>query len=109
MIRRPPRSTLFPYTTLFRSLVGALGRGEAGEGVAAMLPLDARQLLADELQRLVPGRLAERLVPRRRGGDAGPDVHVQPLEQRQLAPRLADGAGRGRPPGRFGPPPGRPP
>src|SRR2546425_3351818 len=24
MIRRPPRSTLFPYTTLFRSLVTAL-------------------------------------------------------------------------------------
>src|SRR2546425_5470690 len=24
MIRRPPRSTLFPYTTLFRSLVGLL-------------------------------------------------------------------------------------
>src|SRR5256885_16747992 len=27
MIRRPPRSTLFPYTTLFRS-----GKGEAGGG-----------------------------------------------------------------------------
>src|SRR2546425_8364815 len=27
MIRRPPRSTLFPYTTLFRSLRGA-GTGE---------------------------------------------------------------------------------
>src|SRR2546426_8712226 len=25
MIRRPPRSTLFPYTTLFRSLADALG------------------------------------------------------------------------------------
>src|SRR2546426_4970853 len=25
MIRRPPRSTLFPYTTLFRSLVYQLG------------------------------------------------------------------------------------
>src|SRR3712207_7729979 len=25
MIRRPPRSTLFPYTTLFRSLTPALG------------------------------------------------------------------------------------
>src|SRR2546425_7335737 len=25
MIRRPPRSTLFPYTTLFRSLHGASG------------------------------------------------------------------------------------
>src|SRR2546427_4840443 len=24
MIRRPPRSTLFPYTTLFRSIVAAL-------------------------------------------------------------------------------------
>src|SRR5260221_11436219 len=24
MIRRPPRSTLFPYTTLFRSVYGAL-------------------------------------------------------------------------------------
>src|SRR5256885_9720189 len=32
MIRRPPRSTLFPYTTLFRSGVGRLplhARGEA--------------------------------------------------------------------------------
>src|SRR3712207_6943451 len=26
MIRRPPRSTLFPYTTLFRSAVDRLGR-----------------------------------------------------------------------------------
>src|SRR2546429_5288964 len=25
MIRRPPRSTLFPYTTLFRSLAGSAG------------------------------------------------------------------------------------
>src|SRR5438552_13872573 len=29
MIRRPPRSTLFPYTTLFRSLMGILGFGLA--------------------------------------------------------------------------------
>src|SRR2546430_13273976 len=28
MIRRPPRSTLFPYTTLFRSLAGKLVRAE---------------------------------------------------------------------------------
>src|SRR2546427_5916231 len=26
MIRRPPRSTLFPYTTLFRSIVEGTGR-----------------------------------------------------------------------------------
>src|SRR3712207_7214522 len=32
MIRRPPRSTLFPYTTLFRSLAGITGRRlESGE------------------------------------------------------------------------------
>src|SRR2546430_13224154 len=30
MIRRPPRSTLFPYTTLFRSEHGLLG-AEAGD------------------------------------------------------------------------------
>src|SRR2546430_9387176 len=28
MIRRPPRSTLFPYTTLFRSKCGAIHWGE---------------------------------------------------------------------------------
>src|SRR3712207_7729527 len=28
MIRRPPRSTLFPYTTLFRSPPGRGGRGQ---------------------------------------------------------------------------------
>src|SRR3712207_7489099 len=32
MIRRPPRSTLFPYTTLFRSVI-ALAHGLAGEPV----------------------------------------------------------------------------
>src|SRR2546430_10018114 len=33
MIRRPPRSTLFPYTTLFRSRRAArLGRAGRGEG-----------------------------------------------------------------------------
>src|SRR3712207_7815253 len=30
MIRRPPRSTLFPYTTLFRSGTDAGDRGDAG-------------------------------------------------------------------------------
>src|SRR5256885_12591845 len=34
MIRRPPRSTLFPYTTLFRS-VGRTARGRRGSPVVA--------------------------------------------------------------------------
>src|SRR2546422_9243193 len=33
MIRRPPRSTLFPYTTLFRSTAGILGTERIGNGV----------------------------------------------------------------------------
>src|SRR5258706_7913319 len=32
MIRRPPRSTLFPYTTLFRSLWQASAAGGLGRG-----------------------------------------------------------------------------
>src|SRR3712207_8331662 len=41
MIRRPPRSTLFPYTTLFRSRerfgrLGAEGKGQVGAMVAAV-------------------------------------------------------------------------
>src|SRR3712207_8516589 len=31
MIRRPPRSTLFPYTTLFRSLIIRAVAGERGD------------------------------------------------------------------------------
>src|SRR2546428_5216116 len=36
MIRRPPRSTLFPYTTLFRSLLKVEKDEAAGEGVKAL-------------------------------------------------------------------------
>src|SRR2546426_8166309 len=40
MIRRPPRSTLFPYTTLFRSVEGQHGRaadpGRLGPGGARL-------------------------------------------------------------------------
>src|SRR2546425_2473160 len=34
MIRRPPRSTLFPYTTLFRSRGAHARRGAAGDRAA---------------------------------------------------------------------------
>src|SRR5256885_8362915 len=42
MIRRPPRSTLFPYTTLFRSLRDrAAARGRCGVGAAQVQRLEA--------------------------------------------------------------------
>src|SRR5256885_13472017 len=36
MIRRPPRSTLFPYTTLFRSLVRVDDPSGPGQGIGAV-------------------------------------------------------------------------
>src|SRR2546430_4938412 len=38
MIRRPPRSTLFPYTTLFRSWIGAALEGEVSDKEVSPLP-----------------------------------------------------------------------
>src|SRR3712207_7517120 len=58
MIRRPPRSTLFPYTTLFRSPVLA---GDVRRVVGERLVARSR---ADEHQR-AGGRLDE---PRQHGG-----------------------------------------
>src|SRR5256885_6211192 len=41
MIRRPPRSTLFPYTTLFRSAFGHPPPAERGEGqLVSLLPAE---------------------------------------------------------------------
>src|SRR2546422_8172294 len=58
MIRRPPRSTLFPYTTLFRSLV--VGDEHAGH---VDLVVQATEPLAQLLAHLGVER-AERLVER---------------------------------------------
>src|SRR3712207_7042384 len=43
MIRRPPRSTLFPYTTLFRSRVRPVAVESLGEGRQQMRLLDVGQ------------------------------------------------------------------
>src|SRR2546427_11778826 len=62
MIRRPPRSTLFPYTTLFRSELKALVLA-AGKGVRLwpltenrpkpLLPVGGRPLLFQTIESLV--------------------------------------------------------
>src|SRR3712207_8162696 len=51
MIRRPPRSTLFPYTTLFRSLMRRPGSGPfaAYERHEYLLPADALVSFAEAL------------------------------------------------------------
>src|SRR3989449_9097395 len=55
MIRRPPRSTLFPYTTLFRSLVTLLGQGFT---LAPLLRwLEVRETGAEERREEIAARL----------------------------------------------------
>src|SRR3712207_8328083 len=83
MIRRPPRSTLFPYTTLFRSVrrevalveLHALGDVElGGEGVALLDGDDA--VLADLLHGLAD-QVADLGVLRRS------EEHTSELQSRQ--------------------------
>src|SRR5258707_7180682 len=52
MIRRPPRSTLFPYTTLFRSVAELLhpGRRRAADQTAAHAARDPPHRRADLAQ-----------------------------------------------------------
>src|SRR5256885_12198328 len=47
MIRRPPRSTLFPYTTLFRSMTESLRNHEVGERLLRAVLGPPRQLLRE--------------------------------------------------------------
>src|SRR3712207_7861783 len=52
MIRRPPRSTLFPYTTLFRSQALDLGPGQhqaALQGVKDLVLVEGPLVAADDL------------------------------------------------------------
>src|SRR3712207_8930521 len=69
MIRRPPRSTLFPYTTLFRSLPRLAEDVRLGVRV---LGADARQLALGDLR----GLLREERVRRS-------EEHTSELQSRQ--------------------------
>src|SRR3712207_8854130 len=81
MIRRPPRSTLFPYTTLFRSFA------EAGEPFRAAVGADLSRGAGADLR-----RRARRADPRRwragaadhgAGRGARSEEHTSELQSRQ--------------------------
>src|SRR3712207_8670535 len=78
MIRRPPRSTLFPYTTLFRSAVG-----EARDEVAGAVADEERQAGVGERECAGRGRLHLRAAEGgvvRRGRS---EEHTSELQSRQ--------------------------
>src|SRR5256885_12206018 len=80
MIRRPPRSTLFPYTTLFRSVLevaeGEVVRGDLGQ------PDLVRGQRADPAVAVPPG---QRLA----GAGAGPGQPHHRAGRARLRPELA--------------------
>src|SRR3712207_7632238 len=80
MIRRPPRSTLFPYTTLFRSL-GVVHAAPVGHEDAAEPPLLLEEVDAEPA---VGGHLhaVRRVVGAHDGADAR--LRHRRLERRQV-------------------------
>src|SRR3712207_8950151 len=83
MIRRPPRSTLFPYTTLFRS---QFGRGVLGNVSQRILDQFARNLESEVLS----SRETEEEPPSEEGGpteeagrSARSEEHTSELQSRQ--------------------------
>src|SRR2546430_12187959 len=90
MIRRPPRSTLFPYTTLFRSFwrAGLRARARCDDGTAAKRwvappPADARGAVAAAARAAAralaelrpPARSQACDEPRARGSDGREPLH----------------------------------
>src|SRR3712207_7351547 len=79
MIRRPPRSTLFPYTTLFRSLDP--GRRAAADGGGARCP---RARVVSSASAATPTlTLLRQATPRRRIRGARSEEHTSELQSRQ--------------------------
>src|SRR3712207_7006554 len=83
MIRRPPRSTLFPYTTLFRSvLLPAVPDREAALQVARMVRNQLeRPLTTEELELRVAGSIGIAFCPDH-GADRS-EEHTSELQSRQ--------------------------
>src|SRR2546430_9181191 len=99
MIRRPPRSTLFPYTTLFRSLAAKPSRLYADRGVhvgieIAWPPKDlGRDLILFGgstwmVQRMI-GQVAQQFAQRLRAVQSRSEEHTSELQsQSNLVCRL---------------------
>src|SRR3712207_7630166 len=85
MIRRPPRSTLFPYTPLFRSdregrldpTFGTDGRAPFDPGQPPFVLSDAALLLRDDRRAVVVGSIAGDI------GLARSEEHTSELQSRQ--------------------------
>src|SRR3712207_8789963 len=79
MIRRPPRSTLFPYTTLFRSSELAAAAGRDGDVLAAVDHIGRGRGITAGFQLVLPEQLPGALVERVERSEE----HTSELQSRQ--------------------------
>src|SRR6266446_10796369 len=91
MIRRPPRSTLFPYTTLFRSR-RRIGTVKAVDGVSLSLTQGETLGLVGEsgCGKTTLGRTVLRLVPATSGAVVLAGRNLTQLSGRELRAARAD-------------------
>src|SRR3712207_8531193 len=74
MIRRPPRSTLFPYTTLFRSFCDRVTVMRDGKAIG---PLEVKETTKAELADLITGGVSITM------GGGRSEEHTSELQSRQ--------------------------
>src|SRR2546422_2388363 len=90
MIRRPPRSTLFPYTTLFRSHVYVVPADRVI--VVTREVLVQRGYVVYRVENSGPNRI----VWARRGDDEGVRIFVTPERERVVVRSIREGHDRGK-------------
>src|SRR3712207_8106117 len=87
MIRRPPRSTLFPYTTLFRSQTGRDAAARKRGTLSHAVHVDRRRLLRARnvvrRKRQACGLSLPRTQPGLRETDGRSEEHTSELQSRQ--------------------------
>src|SRR3712207_8402548 len=77
MIRRPPRSTLFPYTTLFRSA------GRAHAAVRTLVEMRADDVALGSLPGRAPRRTLAQAIVVAADGAGRSEEHTSELQSRQ--------------------------
>src|SRR3712207_7508364 len=84
MIRRPPRSTLFPYTTLFRSVErGGIAQGATGTPLGGGRRAGSCSILRSPMAESVARVSAARLVRRPLRDGLRSEEHTSELQSRQ--------------------------
>src|SRR3712207_8593374 len=83
MIRRPPRSTLFPYTTLFRSVRDSIIGSDLRRDVAEVVLEEGREHEERVLRQLQPDVLWLASLESRVLGQLRSEEHTSELQSRQ--------------------------